>query len=324
MADMVSSTAGQPGSPQDDNGFEKVQHADISPSAAVVPPPSFTGQSGVEDLYGGSSSLPGGDIMAKPLTPSPVPQTVQITSGTSSGGVSPTSGGSSGISVTTSASASSPVVVTPGAKPEESKAACCCAWMKAMDPRLLDLIYWRDVKKTGAVFGSLLILLLSLALFSVLSVVAYLSLIVLTITVTFRLYKNVMAAVQKSGEGHPFKPYLEMDISVPDERVRKAAEEMLKSLMRGVNELRRLFLVDDMVDSLKFGLLLWVLTYIGAWFNGMTLIILAVVDVFTLPKVYEVYKVQIDEFVDLARNKIQIVYKQIQEKLPLPGKKKQA
>ena len=70
---------------------------------------------------------------------------------------------------------------------------------------VVDLIYWRDIKKSAVVFGSMLILLLSLALFSVLSVIAYLSLATLTVTVTFRIYKNVLGAVQKTGEGHPFK-----------------------------------------------------------------------------------------------------------------------
>lgn len=70
---------------------------------------------------------------------------------------------------------------------------------------VIDLIYWRDVKKTGIVFGSMMVLLLSLALFSVLSVVAYLSLAALTVTCSFRVYKNILQAVQKTGEGHPFK-----------------------------------------------------------------------------------------------------------------------
>ena len=70
---------------------------------------------------------------------------------------------------------------------------------------VLDLIYWRDPKKTGIVFGSMLVLLLSLALFSVLSVVAYLSLAGLTVTISFVVYKKVLQAVQKTGEGHPFK-----------------------------------------------------------------------------------------------------------------------
>ena len=70
---------------------------------------------------------------------------------------------------------------------------------------VLELIYWRDLKKTGVVFGSMLFILLSLAIFSVLSVLAYLSLAVLTVTLSFRIYKNVLAAVQKSGDAHPFK-----------------------------------------------------------------------------------------------------------------------
>ena len=70
---------------------------------------------------------------------------------------------------------------------------------------VLDLIYWRDVRKTGVVFGSMLLVLLSLAFFSLLSVLAYLSLAILTVTLSFRVYKNIMAAVQKSNDGHPFK-----------------------------------------------------------------------------------------------------------------------
>lgn len=41
-----------------------------------------------------------------------------------------------------------------------------------------------------------------------------------------------------------------------------------------ISELRRLFLVEDIIDSIKFGVILWVFTYVGAWFNGMTLVIL--------------------------------------------------
>jgi len=76
------------------------------------------------------------------------------------------------------------------------------------------------------------------------------------------------------------------------------------------------------VDSLKFGLMLWVLTYIGAWFNGMTLLIMALVGVFSIPKFYETYQVQIDKNVDLIRTQVNNVLAQVKEKLPLPGKKK--
>ena len=73
-------------------------------------------------------------------------------------------------------------------------------------------------------------------------------------------------------------------------------------------ELRRLFLLESIFDTLKFILCLWGLTYIGSWFvlsivinnsslynwlstnlrfNMMTLIILTWVGFFTLPLVYK-------------------------------------
>lgn len=204
-------------------------------------------------------------------------------------------------------------------------------WLKNVDPRaptleqdltlLLDLIYWRDVRKTGVVFGSMLLVLLSLAFFSLLSVLAYLSLAILTVTLSFRVYKNIMAAVQKTSDGHPFKQYLDLDITLKEEKVSRVTHTVLQHINRSLLELRRLFLIEDLIDSIKFGLLLWVLTYVGAWFNGMTLIILLVVAIFTLPKVYETYKVQIDNYVNMARNQLNTVLAQVQSKVPFLKKK---
>lgn len=67
------------------------------------------------------------------------------------------------------------------------------------------LIYWRDVKKSGVVFGIGLAVLLAMSMFSLISVFAYLSLLTLVGTISFRIYKTIMSAVQKTSEGHPFK-----------------------------------------------------------------------------------------------------------------------
>ncbi|KAK2104279.1 Reticulon-like protein [Saguinus oedipus] len=75
----------------------------------------------------------------------------------------------------------------------------------------IDLLYWRDIKQTGIVFGSFLLLLFSLTQFSVVSVVAYLALAALSATISFRIYKSVLQAVQKTDEGHPFNA-LEADV----------------------------------------------------------------------------------------------------------------
>ncbi|XP_041070963.1 reticulon-1a isoform X4 [Cetorhinus maximus] len=187
---------------------------------------------------------------------------------------------------------------------------------KATASAVIDLLYWHDIKQTGIVFGSVLLLLFSLTQFSVVSVIAYLALAALSATISFRIYKSVLQAVQKTDEGHPFKSYLDMDATLSEEQIQKYADSALVYVNSTVKELRRLFLVQDLVDSLKFAVLMWLLTYVGAIFNGLTLMIMAVVSMFTLPVVYEKYQAQIDQYLGLVRTHVNSVVAKIQAKIP--------
>uniref|UniRef100_A0A671N9K9 Reticulon n=1 Tax=Sinocyclocheilus anshuiensis TaxID=1608454 RepID=A0A671N9K9_9TELE len=172
---------------------------------------------------------------------------------------------------------------------------------------VMELLYWRNLKQSGLVFGSLLLLLFSLTQFSVVSVVAYLALAALSATVSFRVYKSVLQAVQKTDEGHPFKAYLEVEMSLSRDQMQKYAENAQYYINSTLKELRRLFLVQDLVDSLKFAVLMWLLTYVGALFNGLTLLIMVVVSIFSMPVVYEKYQAQIDQYLDLIRTQVNSV-----------------
>ncbi|XP_062858275.1 reticulon-1b isoform X1 [Trichomycterus rosablanca] len=182
--------------------------------------------------------------------------------------------------------------------------------------KAMELLYWRDVKQTGLVFSSVLLLLFSLTQFSVVSVVAYLGLAALSATISFRVYKSVLQAVQKTDEGHPFKSYLEMEMSLSQDQMQSYAEKAQNYINSILKELRRLFLVQDLVDSLKFAVLMWLLTYVGALFNGLTLLIMAVVSMFSMPVVYEKYQAQIDQYLGLVRTQVNQVVGKIQEKIP--------
>lgn len=205
----------------------------------------------------------------------------------------------------------------------DAKAApqqCSCVFKRIFTvPQVEELVYWRQPKKSGLVFGVVLAVLLSLTCFSLISVVAYLALGTLMVAIAFRVYRNVLQAVQKSSEGHPFKEYLEKDLSLPKDRVHETVDVVIKHVDATVARLRSLFLVEDLIDSLKLALLFWVLTYVGSWFNGMTLIILAYVSAFTLPKVYETYKTEIDQYVGLARTHVGNVIGAIKSKIPMGG-----
>ncbi|XP_015736913.1 reticulon-3-like [Coturnix japonica] len=177
--------------------------------------------------------------------------------------------------------AQSPFVSSSSAPSEASGAACTRHGASAC--AVHDLIFWRDVRRSGAVFGSSLLLLLSLAAFSVVSVVAYLVLALLSATISFRIYKSVLQAVQKTDEGHPFKSYLELDIALSPESFQSHVTAAMAHVNHVLRLLLRLFLVEDLVDSLKLAVAMWLMTYVGAVFNGITLLILAELLAFTLP-----------------------------------------
>uniref|UniRef100_A0A493TEL2 Reticulon n=1 Tax=Anas platyrhynchos platyrhynchos TaxID=8840 RepID=A0A493TEL2_ANAPP len=177
---------------------------------------------------------------------------------------------------------------------------------------IVDLLYWRDIKKTGVVFGASLFLLLSLTVFSIVSVTAYIALALLSVTISFRIYKGVIQAIQKSDEGHPFRAYLESDVAVSEELIQKYSNVVLGHVNGTVKELRRLFLVDDLVDSLKFAVLMWVFTYVGALFNGLTLLILALVSNIS----HLTFQAQIDHYLGLVNKNVKDAMAKIQAKIP--------
>ncbi|XP_029359143.1 reticulon-3-B-like [Echeneis naucrates] len=181
---------------------------------------------------------------------------------------------------------------------------------------VLQLIHWKQPKKSAAAFTFSLLVLVSVATLSVISVVSYLFLAFLCVTITFRVYKSVIQAVQKSDEGHPFRTLLERDISVSPESVRHLADQVLIHLNWFNSQSRRLLLVEDLVDSLKLAAVMWVMTYVGAVFNGITILILADIIFFTTPLIYQKKKTQIDEKMDLVRTRLEGTLYKLQDKLP--------
>ncbi|XP_071996643.1 reticulon-4 isoform X6 [Engystomops pustulosus] len=181
---------------------------------------------------------------------------------------------------------------------------------------VVDLLYWRDIKKSGAVFGASLFLLLSLTVFSIVSVAAYIALGLLSVSISFRIYKGVLQAIQKSEEGHPFRAYLDSSVTVSEDLVQKYCNIALSHVNCTIKELRRLFLVEDLVDSLKFAVLMWVFTYIGALFNGLTLLILALISLFSIPVIYERHQAQIDHYLSLINKNVKNTTDLILSKVP--------
>ncbi|GMR59450.1 hypothetical protein PMAYCL1PPCAC_29645, partial [Pristionchus mayeri] len=181
---------------------------------------------------------------------------------------------------------------------------------------VLDLIYWRDPKKSGIALGAILTILFILTRFPLITVLSYSGLALLTGTLGFRVLKTIEAQIKKTDGPNPFQPYLEQELSIPQDRVREQVDVVVEHVQCLARQLRRLFLVESIVDSVKFGLLLWSLTYIGAWFSGCTLLFLAIIAIFSIPKIYETYQEPIDAQLAIVKGHIDNVTNLVEEKLP--------
>uniref|UniRef100_A0A5F9CYV3 Reticulon n=1 Tax=Oryctolagus cuniculus TaxID=9986 RepID=A0A5F9CYV3_RABIT len=157
-----------------------------------------------------------------------------------------------------------------------------------LEPHLLvaDLLYWKDARTSGVVFTGLMVSLLCLLHFSVVSVAAHGALLLLCGTISLRVYRKVLQAVHRGDGANPFQAYLDVDLTLTREQTERLSQQMASHVVSTATQLRHFFLVEDLVDSLKLALLFYILTFVGAVFNGLTLLILGVIALFTVPLLY--------------------------------------
>jgi len=186
-----------------------------------------------------------------------------------------------------------------------------------------NLVYWENPIVSGAVFGSVLVTLLSLCYYSLIYVVSNLSLLLLLGVGLIKLYTKVMVMLGKATPGSdPLECVSNMSLAIPTENVQSYSACAADKLNCAVSELRRLFLVDNMVDTLKFGLSLWCITYIGAWFNAMTLIILAWIAAFSIPKVYLMNQDKADEVIGKVMVQVDEIKSKVMAMIPVKAAEK--
>jgi len=168
------------------------------------------------------------------------------------------------------------------------------------------LVYWNNNPlETGVVFGSVLVMV-AVKYMSLISVVANLGLALVTSTVAFRIYKSVLSAVKKTDDtGHPFKKYLDIDTTLSSDKVLELTDSLVTKLNAFLKKLKSVFLVEDIVETLKFGVAMYMLTYVGRIINGLTILILIWVSIFSAPRIYRDNQAKIDEAVGPIKIKVE-------------------
>jgi len=187
------------------------------------------------------------------------------------------------------------------------------------------MLYWDNPRDSGIACGSVLVCLLAVRYISLISVIGNLSLALVTATMSFRIYKSVLAAVNKTQEGHPFKQFLDIDVTLPAEKVAEITDGLFNKLNSILSKLKSVLLVENVIESLKFSVAMYLLTYIGALVNGLTIVTLAWVGIFSLPRVYRDNQKQIDDAILPLKSKLDDLQAKIQAAIPasIAGKKEE-
>lgn len=157
----------------------------------------------------------------------------------------------------------------------------------------MDLVYWRNLRKTGFVFTGLVVGLASLFQLSTITVLSHLCLATMCVTFPLRLYYKLLEALRWNPGVHPFQSYLDYDSSLTDKETVALVEEVVLLIAFAISEIKRLLFIDSMIDSIKFVVLLYLLSYVGVLTNGLTLVITAVILLFSVPLLYRKQQVRI-------------------------------
>ncbi|XP_068456364.1 reticulon-2b [Clinocottus analis] len=166
-----------------------------------------------------------------------------------------------------------------------------------MATKLVDLVYWRKMKKTCVVFTGLVISLASLSQLSAVSVLSHICLGVMCVTFTLRLYYKLLELLRWNPGVHPFQSYLDYDSSLTDKETVMLVEEVVLLIAFALTEIKRLIFIESMIDSIKFVGLLYLLSHVGVLTSGLTLVITAVIVVFSIPLLYKKQQMRIRRMV---------------------------
>merc|ERR1711893_269136 len=164
------------------------------------------------------------------------------------------------------------------------------------------LLYWKNPRDSGIAFGSVLVILFAVKYVSIISVVANLGLV--TSTMAFRIYESVLSAVNKAQDGHPFKQYLDFDVTLPVDQVSNLAVLAVRHLNLALSTSKSAIMCENVVLSVKFAAGMYGLTYIGRWFNGSTVVMAVWIFLFSAPKVYRDNQEKIDEALKPIKEKV--------------------
>jgi len=185
-----------------------------------------------------------------------------------------------------------------------------------------DLIYWQHPIKSGIVFGvSLSVIITFMFFLSSLAAVSFWLLAVLVVVGLYKLYNYVMVTFVGRVHDDIFDSIFPPDVTISERQAQAFAHNIRVNGTSLLKTARSLFLWQNLINSITFGLILFVSFYIGLSLNALTFALVGLIFLFTVPKIYQVYQVPIDRTAKKVLDQINQLLAKVTSKLPNKAKK---
>ena len=190
---------------------------------------------------------------------------------------------------------------------------------RVYEPQEFNLWMWTHPPASGLALVSGLAVLISLVKFSLISVVSHTLLSVLLIGVAARVYVHLMGFLKKPCTD-PLDNVRDIDVTLPSEQVEAFVTRSAEQLNTVASSLKSLILVENVVESIKFGVLMYILSFIGAMFNTLSLLILTWIGAFIFPTVYDQNQEKFDDLAAQLTEKYHAINDKINSMVPAAKK----
>merc|ERR1712223_1709946 len=141
-------------------------------------------------------------------------------------------------------------------------------------PVELSILRWSHPPLSALILVSGFVFLVSLLKFSLISVIAHFALAALMLGVGCRVYVHLMGFLKKPCSD-PLDLVRDIEVTLPTEKVESFVSSAAENVNNFALKTKSLILFENYIETLKFAILLYIITFIGAVFNTLSLLILA-------------------------------------------------
>merc|ERR1712129_5244 len=167
---------------------------------------------------------------------------------------------------------------------------------------LPSITFLTNPKETAMVFVPTLAVMVAIGFYSIISVVSTSCLLMLLAVFLSKAYTHVMvnllSKLPADPSSDPLHKMYTVDLTIKAECVEIVIDSVVSGINTGLGQLRSLFLFDNLMESMKFGVAMYSVTYIGSVCNLLTIVIMAWITAFTFPRLYVDNQTVIDGLVE--------------------------